>query len=417
MTKIDYEWVRAQFPILNQQNDSDFVFFDNAGGTFPCKQSNDISAEFYNHHKMQPYGMTEPQAEAGRMMDTGRSKMADLLGLKISDLTFGASTTQNFNNLANGMVDYIEQGDEIIVSQQDHEANIGCWERLAQLKGAKLLFWAVDDLGELHLDDLKKLLSEHTKLVSFTHCSNIIGSVNDVNAIAELVKAQCPQKPVVIADGVAYAPHSLPDIESLNVDCYCFSSYKTFGTHLSIMYTSERLQKLARPQCHFFNVGVNNYSIFDAAGPNHAALASLAGIADYYEAFARHHGLNDYKNLQQAQQYACKIIQKSEEILVEKLLALLATKQVKIYGKSDINGRNAIVSFTAKGMTSKNIMDALGAKNIGVKCGHFYAYRLIEVLGFDDLSDGVLRISYGHYLNEQDNGRLITALDEILPSK
>lgn len=409
---IDYEWVRAQFPIIGNSQD-DFTFFDNAGGTFPCVQSNRISEKFYNQYKMQPYGMTETQAEAGRLMDVGRAKMAELLGVSFAELTYGPSTTQNFNNLTNALTDHIAAGDEIIVTNQDHEANIGCWERLAKLKNAELVFWQVDEFGELKVEDLRQILSAKTKLVSFTHSSNIIGSVNDVNAIAEVVAVQA-QKPLLIVDGVSYAPHNLPDIGGLNVDVYCFSTYKTFGTHMGIMFTSERLTAMARAQCHFFNIGVENYSVFDAAGPDHAAIASLAGIAGYYADFAAHHGLNDGANLNEARGFACAIMHEAETGLLDKLLAFLAGKpSVTIYGKSSVDGREANVSFVVEGMTSKSVVEALGVRNIGAKYGHFYAYRLIEALGLD-LDDGVVRLSYAHYLTEADNDRLIAALDEII---
>lgn len=410
--KLDSEWVRAQFPLL-ADGAGDFSFFDNAGGTFPCVQSNSISETFYNRYKMQPYGATEKQAEAGRLMDVGRAKMAELVGVEIADLTYGPSTTQNFNNLAHALTDHIMAGDEIVVTNQDHEANIGCWERLAQLKGAKLVFWQVDAGGELQLDDLRQILSGKTKIVSFTHSSNIIGSINNVNEIADLVVDTCAQKPLIFADGVSYAPHNLPDIGKLNVDAYCFSTYKTFGTHMGIMYASKRLTKLARAQCHFFNIGVKNYSVFDAAGPDHAAIASLAGIADYYADFARHHGMNDVKNLNDARALACAIMHEAETALLSELLAFLVAKSnVTIYGRSGVAGREANVAFRVDGVSSQSIVAALGAKNIGAKYGHFYAYRLIKALGLD-LDDGVVRLSYAHYLTKADNDRLIAALDEI----
>ncbi|MBL1419182.1 MAG: aminotransferase class V-fold PLP-dependent enzyme [Alphaproteobacteria bacterium] len=409
--KLDYEWVRAQFPILGNDAD-DFSFFDNAGGTFPCVQSNRISEKFYNQYKMQPYGETQKQAEAGRLMDVGRAKMAELVGVEIADLTYGPSTTQNFNNLAHALTDHIVAGDEIIVTNQDHEANIGCWERLAQLKGAKLVFWQVDASGELQQDDLRQILSAKTKIVSFTHSSNIIGSINNINEIAALVADTCPQKPLLFADGVSYAPHNLPDIGKLNVDAYCFSTYKTFGTHMGIMYTSKRLTKLARAQCHFFNIGVENYSVFDAAGPDHAAIASLAGIADYYADFARYHGLNEAKNLNQTREFSCAIMHEAETALLDELLAFLGEKSnVTIYGKSASAGREANVAFTVEGITSQSIVEALGAKNIGAKYGHFYAYRLMQALGLDD---GVVRLSYAHYLTQADNVKLLAALDKII---
>ena len=217
-------------------------------------------------------------------------------------------------------------------------------------------------------------------------------------------------------DCVSYAPHMLPDITALDVDAYCFSTYKTFGVHMGLMFTSEKINRLATPQCHFFNIDKPNYSIFDAAGPDHASIASLAGIADYYQEFAIHHGMNDNGDLNDARKYASEIMHEAETELLKDLLALIRRKNVRVYGKERVEGREANISFTVYGMDSKDVIEALAQKNIGAKYGHFYAYRLLEALGIKDLEDGVVRISYAHYLNKADNERLLGVLSDILPN-
>lgn len=133
----------------------------------------------------------------------------------------------------------------MIVTNQDHEANIGCWERLAEF-GVEIRRWQIHpDDSELHLEDLQSLLSERTRVVAFSLCSNIVGSINDVAAITSMIHRVGA---IAIADGVSFAPHRIVDVSQLGADVYLFSTYKTFGTHVGVMWICPELSATGLPR-------------------------------------------------------------------------------------------------------------------------------------------------------------------------
>lgn len=430
MKSLEVERVRQHFPAFASVagNGSDksevatgqqWSFFENAGGTLPVKYVVDRLHRFYSHHKVQPYGHAPMQAQAGNDMDEGRTRMAGLLGLDAEDVVLGPSTTQNFNTLATGFTGLLEAGDEIIVSEQDHEANIGGWLRAAKLAGATPVFWQVNPkTGELELDELLKLVGARTRLVSLTHSSNIIGSINPLAEIADLLKNASPQKIFLLADGVSYAPHGLPAIDQLaasGVDAYCFSTYKTFGTHMGVMYIHPELSSLLTPQCHYFNVG-NRQARFDSAGPDHASIAALAGIADYFEKLYSEHEGKSGQTLAQQVSSCSKAIKDYERKLTQPVLECLQRKNVRIFGQPTMSdSREANIAFSTSNMTSASVNEALAEHYIASGNGHFYAPRVLTRMGCEDIEDGVVRLSFAHYNNQADVEQLVGALDNILP--
>ena len=146
--------------------------------------------------------------------------------------------------------DFSRKGDEIIISEQDHEANIGGWERVAKHTGATLNLWKINESdGELDLAYLEKLLNNNTQIICVTHSSNIIGTVNPIDQIIDMGHSFGAK---VIIDGVSYAPHRWPDLSDTKADAYCFSAYKTYATHQGIMYVSPRFFRNAGAPVSFF---------------------------------------------------------------------------------------------------------------------------------------------------------------------
>ena len=177
-------------------------------------------------------------------------------------------------------------GDAIIVTNQDHEANTGPWRRLAD-EGFEIREWQIDpDTGHLDLADLAELLDDRVRLVCFPHCSNVVGEVNPVTEITALAHAAGA---FVCVDGVSYAPHGLPDVGWMNADIYLFSAYKTFGPHQGLMVMRRALGMQLPNPGHFFNEE-SLCKRFTPAGPDHAQVAASAGVADYIDALAAHHG-------------------------------------------------------------------------------------------------------------------------------
>jgi selenocysteine lyase/cysteine desulfurase len=407
---LDLDFVRHQFPFFETELSKHWAFFDNAGGTFPCGAVVDRLTRFYRENKVQPYTHNAVAGAASEQMGIGRSVIAALLGVPESTLTLGPSTTQNFNTLGNACAALLEPGDEILVSEQDHEANIGGWERVASSTGATFRLWPVNPAtGELELAELEKGLNARTKIVSVTHSSNILGSINPIR---EIVQAGRGVGARVVVDGVSYAPHTWPDVLASEADAYDFSTYKTFATHLGVLYVDPGFLEQLAPQCHFFKVGTPSAHL-DAAGPDHAAIAALAGLGDYFETLHDHHFDSPARSLEQKARAISGLMHQHEQSLCALLLDALSHLPVRIIGRTTVDGREANVSFVAEKHPAKVLATLLAERNIATSGTHFYSFRLLRKLGIDT-DDGVLRISFAHYNTEDETLRLIDALECIL---
>ncbi len=407
MPQLDLDFVRKQFPVFNTDLGQKIGFLDNAGGSYVAGAVIDRLTEFYTQYKVQPYGANPISNRAGEAMDLGRQTIADLLNVPSNRVTLGASSTQCFNTLAQACTPLVQKGSEIIVSEQDHESNIGGWERLCQQQGATLKLWKVDsESGELNLADLENLLKSKTVLVAVTHSSNIIGTLNPLNEIAQRVKQV---KARLVVDGVSYAPHCWPNLNELDVDAYVFSTYKTYGTHQGVMVVREDFLDELAPQCHFFNVPYPNKRL-DTAGPDHASIAALAGIGDYFSHLYEHHFDEAKVPLHTKARAMADLMNQHETKLCSYLLENLTDLPVRILGRTSTAQREANIALTTPIISSKALADGLADFDIAAKNGHFYAYRLLEAMGVKDLNDGVLRISLSHYNTQDEVVRCIEGL-------
>ncbi|NBO21265.1 MAG: aminotransferase class V-fold PLP-dependent enzyme, partial [Rhodobacteraceae bacterium] len=287
MTQLDLTFVRAQFPAFASPVLGKHSFFENAGGSFPCRQVVDRLHRFYTDRKVQPYA-PYPGAEAGGAeMDEARTRLSAMMGVDRDELSFGPSTTANTYTLAQAVRQWLRgQNAAIVVTNQDHEANSGPWRRLAD-DGVEVREWQIDpDTGLLDPADLAPMLADgRVRMLAFPHCSNVVAAINPVAEICAIARAAGVR---TVVDGVSYAPHGLPDIPALGADVYLFSAYKTYGPHQGIMVIRRDWGMELPAQGHYFNAA-SLYKRFTPAGPDHAQIAACAGIADYIDALHDHH--------------------------------------------------------------------------------------------------------------------------------
>jgi selenocysteine lyase/cysteine desulfurase len=305
-------------------------------------------------------------------------------------------------------------GDEIVVCQQDHEANHGVWRRMAQARGATVKEWCVDaDSGLLDPTELYSLLSANTRWVFFTHCSNIIGTVNPVREIVSGIRSRCAAR--VCVDAVAYAPHHIADMQALDVDMYLFSLYKVFGPHQGVMYVRGALHGELAPQCHYFNEQ-DPRKRFNPAGPQHAQVAACAGVLDYFDALHRHHWDQAAVPAARRMENLHGLLADHEASLAVPLLDYLQhSPGVRLLGKAHCRDgdRAATIAFRPLRESAASVAAALQSRGIGTENGNFYAPRLLESLGIDP-ADGVVRLSLVHYSSRAEVDRILQALDEVL---
>ncbi len=406
MTVLDVDFVRSCFPAFKEELPRRTAFFENAGGSYVAGPVLERYFHFYTANKVQPYGASEICRVAGEQMDAGRQAMADLLGVDPGSVTIGPSTTQNINTLAQAAASRIGPGDAIIVTGQDHEANIGAWERLCRRNGAELRTWPVNAGGELELAALESLVDDRVRILCMTHSSNIVGTINPLEEVIRRVR---PLGARVVVDGVSFAPHSWPDIPLLKPDAYCFSTYKTYAPHLGIMYVAPEFAAELDPQCHYFNVQYPEKR-FDAAGPDHASIAALAGLADYFSASHRHHFGNDEGSLYSRTQDVSGLMNTHETALCQRLLDGIADLPLDVLGRPHMEGREANIALYSDRVSSASLSQALGKADIAAGHGHFYARRLLENAGIRDTEDGVLRVSFAHYNTVDEVDRVVTIL-------
>ena len=185
--QLDLDFVRSNFPAFSRPINDGQSFFENAGGSFACRQTIDAITEHYTDLKVQPYGEFESSRRSGELMDRSRERWAEALGVETREIVFGPSTSANTYVLAHAFADVLEPGNEVIVTNQDHEANTGAIRRAAEGLGCVVKQWRIDpDTGLLDIADFEALLSERTGLVTVPHASNIVGSENDVTRITQL---------------------------------------------------------------------------------------------------------------------------------------------------------------------------------------------------------------------------------------
>ncbi len=409
MSILDIEFVRSNFPAFSEPSLEGWGFFENAGGSYACGQTIEWLNRYYRQTKIQPYYDFPASASAGEQMDTAKRRMAAWLNVDAEEVHFGPSTSLNTYVVAQALRQELKPGDEVVVTNQDHEANVGVWSRLED-DGVVVREWKVDpETAELYPLDLEALLNKRTRAVAFTHCSNLVASINPVREITALVHQAGA---LAIVDGVSFCPHGLPDVRALGADIYLFSLYKIYGPHLGVMIMNKELNGELPYQGHFFNAGIPG-ARFTPAGPDHAQIASVNGVLDYMEAVYQHHHGEDAPDVQKAAA-VMKLFRGQETKLLQPLLDFLSGHpKIRLIGRKNAKGRAPTVTFTADGHQSTELASQLSDFKLGVGVGHFYAYRLIEALGIDT-EEGALRTSFVHYTSQDEVDQLIAALEQLL---
>jgi selenocysteine lyase/cysteine desulfurase len=330
------------------------------------------------------------------------------------EVHFGPSTSQNTYVLAQAFRTLLKPGDEVIVTNQDHEANSGAWRRLAAY-GVTVREWRVDpDTGTLAETDLERLLTERTRLLTFPHASNVVAHVNPVARITARARAAGV---ITVVDGVAWAPHGLPDVGELGADIYLFSLYKTYGPHQGLMVVRAGLLERLGNEGHFFNAGEPSKRLVPA-GPDHAQVAAARGIAEYFDALDAHHGAGGGASgpgASSARAARVRALLRGAEVpLLTTLLEYLgARRDIRLLGPGVAGQRAATVSFVTDVIEPREMVQALARRGFMAGNGNFYAVRVLEAMNVNP-DRGAVRLSLLHYNSSDEVDGVIEALEQIL---
>ncbi|KAF8961498.1 pyridoxal phosphate-dependent transferase [Flammula alnicola] len=347
-----------------------------------------------------------------RVLVDGPREAAKLFNAQSPDeIVFGSSSTLNLENLARALESGIQSGDEFIVTGE-HEANAGPWKKLAARKGAIVKLWKPSPTVPEN--------PYSTRIVAFTACSNILGSIVPVKEVVKAVRAEAKAKGAkkveISVDCVAYAPHRFVDVQDWDVDFCVFSFYKVYGPHISGLYVrSSVLENSVTPIVHhFLKVDKVAYKL-QPGGPGYEIVYGSTGVIPYLLSLTPKNDLRA----------SFDAIAAHEQTLIKPLISFLIDpvqreRGVRIVGEETVNlDRVPTISFVVVGqrpLKSRAIVDFFDKKGgIGIRYGHFYAYTLVDELTPKiDTDDGVVRISLVHYNTVEEVHKIIAILKEVL---
>ena len=408
---MDIEFVRSQFPALERE----FIFMDNAGGSQTLEKVAERISGYLLHHNVQLGASYKVSKEAGEKLNYATKQVSKFINAgKPEEVVIGPSSSMLLRILSLCISKQWKEGDEVIVTNTDHEANVSPWTDLKE-KGINVKIWKANpESFELEISDLKRLLSNRTKLVAVTHASNILGSINPIKKIAKTVhKAGA----LICVDGVAYAPHRRVDVRKLDVDFYVFSWYKTYGPHLAVMYGKyNQLHNMEGINHYFFTKKDVPYK-FQPGNFNFDLTYSLLGITEYFDQLFKHEFPREKKaDFQEKMDKIFELIGRHEERISKPLITYLDEHpDIKIIGRdtADKEKRVPTISFIHNKFKSDEIVEKVDDYRIGIRFGDFYAKKLIEDAELK-AKNGVVRVSLVHYNSLDEVKRLIWVLRKII---
>ena len=396
---------RAQYPAL----ESGVAFLENAGGSQMPRQVADRVYRYLLQTNVQ-LGATYPLSRrCTELVAAAHETAGVLLGAGQGGVVLGSSTSALLRMLGECYAETLRPGQEVIVAESNHEANIGPWKRLEQM-GVRLRWWRLDrECCSCTLEGLADLLSERTALVALPHVSNLLGGIEDVRGAAELAHRRGAR---VVVDGVAFAPHRAMACAAWGVDWYVYSAYKVYGPHMAVLFgRRDAFADLEGPNHFFVPRGEVPYK-FELGGVCHEGCAGLLGLPEYLEELAGRAQPGPFDRRLVEESFG--LMERLEEPLTARLLEWLRSNPaVRIQGRPEPGpGRVGTISFTHERLSSREIVSALDESGVAIRHGHMYAWHLCEALGLDP-ADGVVRASLLHYNMPEEIERLIDALRRI----
>jgi len=393
------ENIREDFPILDQEiNGSPLTYFDNAASTQKPKAVIDAIKNYYEHdHANVHRGVHSLSVRATELYEESRKKIAQFINANSpNEIIFTRGTTESINILASGLSGLVKQGDEILISTMEHHSNIVPWQELCIRTGAVLKIIPINNLGELQLDSLEKLLSKKTKIISVTHISNTLGTINPIKKIIELAHLH---DAYVVIDGAQAIAHTPVDVQNLDCDFYTFSGHKLYGpTGIGVLYGKEDLlNKL--PPCQFGGEMIlkvtfekTSYNTlpykFEAGTPNIAGSIALSVGIDYLNSLP----------LDLCHQHEMEI----HDYALDQLKSF---SNIRLIGASQ--KKSPIISFVAKDIHPHDVGTILNQKGVAVRTGHHCTMPLME---FFNIS-GTIRASFSFYNSKKEVKRFVDALE------
>ena len=392
--------IKKDFPILK----SGLVYLDSASTSQKSSFVIEGIKDFYetmnaNTHR----GIYDLSENASHAFEKSREKVAKFINANYEEIIFTRGCTEGLNIVANLLSETLQKGDEILISEMEHHSNLIPWQQMCKMRNLKLVVAKIDKNGNLDMADFKRKLNNKTKIVSLSHSSNVLGTINPIKEISKIIRtneSKNKSKIYFVVDGAQFVAHTKLDVKKIDADFYSFSGHKMFApTGIGILYGKAHLLQKLRPLYYgggmINEVSFNDFTFaeipskFEAGTQNISGAIALGYAIDYMNEI----GINNIqKYLQNLTDYAFKELNK--------------IKGVKIYGPKK---RCPLISFTIEGVHSHDIAEILNRDKIAVRAGHHCCMPLMKVLNVDSLT----RVSFHIYNDKKDVDRLIEGLRKV----
>ncbi|HEX9630343.1 MAG TPA: cysteine desulfurase-like protein [Pyrinomonadaceae bacterium] len=396
--------IRANFPALKRtHNNHTVAYFDGPGGTQVPHQVVDAMSDYLYNHNANTHWAYPTSEETDAAIEAARQTCADFLNASPQEIAFGANMTTLTFHLARALGKRFVVGDEIVVTELDHHANVAPWHYLTAERGIKLkTVKMVAQTGQLDWESFEQSLTKQTRLVAIGAASNALGTINDVRRVIEMARSV---DALVFVDAVHYVPHALVDVQALDCDFLGMSAYKFYGPHVGVLFAKLALLEsidfpklIPAPDAAPENVetGTQNQEGIVGAG---AAIDFLASLAN-----------GDSRRARLTKAYD-ELHQRSADLTQSLWNGLASIDGVRLYGPSPDLPRTPTIAFTVDGVAATEVSRRLAARGLFLSHGDFYAATVVERLGLG--AEGLVRAGGACYTTQDEIDRLIAGVDEI----
>lgn len=404
---MNLEALRSCFPALARVHEGHPVaYFDGPGGTQVPRQVADAMSDYLLHHNANTHWSFPTSEETDAILTAAREACADLLNASPNEIAFGNNMTTLTFHLARALGRTWHEGDEVIVTEIDHQANVAPWRALETDRGIKVRVARLHrESAQLDYEHLESLVTDRTKLIAVGAASNAIGTINDVTRVASMARKAGA---LSFVDAVHFVPHELADVRAIGCDFLACSSYKFYGPHAGILFgRHEMLDTLPFPK--LAPAPDHAPERTETGTQNHEGVAGIGATVEFLAGMGRTWGGEDLPRRKALERFFVETHKRGGALTKTLWSELSAMPRVKLYGPPPSARRTPTVSFTVNGIDCHDVARKLVSRGIFASSGDFYATSVCEAYGIR----GLLRIGCACYTTDGDVSRLLDAVQDM----
>ncbi|HEU4712290.1 MAG TPA: cysteine desulfurase-like protein [Pyrinomonadaceae bacterium] len=399
--------IRSHFPALERvHNGYPVAYFDGPGGTQVPRFVVEKMSHYLYHHNANTHWAYPTSAETDAAIEYAREACAEFLNASPTEIAFGANMTTLTYHLSRALGQQFSTGDEIVVTELDHHANVDPWRRLAVERGVTIRTVRMDTAtGTLMQEDLERFIGPRTKVVAVGAASNALGTINDLERVVEMGHSVGA---LVFVDAVHYVPHMLLDVRALDCDFVGMSAYKFYGPHIGVMYAKRALyEQIDFPKL----VPAPDYAPENAetGTQNQEGMVGAAAAVDYLASLSS--GPSESGRRENLRNVFAAMHARGSRLFERLWNGLSSIPRVTLYGVPPGAPRTATLSFTIEGLTSTEAARRLASLGLFLSHGDFYAATVVKRLNLEP--EGLIRAGCACYTTEEEIDRLIAGVTEL----